>query len=302
MKRATSRNFVETLKVSVRFTIRHYASIFLATLGVLVIAFLLFSVIVFLISLPWIFSSGPFDDFFGILDILFNDAEGVDIIWIIFTFGTMILLPFLIAIGTIFGMGQEIVESGDTLAEGALVWYKQKFGTLALGGFTQFSIIAIPIGIGYLIAYQHYHPTVPSQSEMAVILFLTYIWIVISGGAISLTYPALIDGLPVHAALKRSFSMAFRHSKSVYSIWFLFASMGLLLFCPVAMQDIFGMEFLAEVLYEIYIISAALILVFIITPIGVLATSRTYLILSAKFDDYSEDIDTLIKEETDNES
>ena len=90
--------------------------------------------------------------------------------------------------------------------------------------------------------------------------------------------------------------MAGRYFGSVFSVWIVFLSSGTLLLGPFILQAIFDVLFVPEFLFEVGIILAAIVLVFVVTPVCVLATSRTYLLLSSYYDDY-EAIDDITEEE-----
>ena len=296
MNQSEFRNIFETWKVSLTFAYRNYLSFFLAILGVIVITVTVFVIIVFVFSLPWLLSVGPLDDLFEIFDVMFGNKEGMELVGVVIIFGSALLAPFLIAFGALFGMGQEIIESGGTSSEGVLLWYKRKFVKLAAGGIIQFCIIVIPIALIYLGAFQYFQGTDPTPSELATLLTIGYTWIAISGGIFSMMFPSLIDGLSVPSALKRSVNMAGRYFGSVFSVWIVFLSSGTLLLGPFILQAIFDVLFVPEFLFEVGIILAAIVVVFVVTPVCVLATSRTYLLLSSYYDDY-EAIDDITEEE-----
>ena len=63
-------------------------------------------------------------------------------------FALPFLAPFMVAIGAMFGLGREIVESEGTSAEGVFTWYKKKFFSLAGGGLVLF-IVVVGDGNGF---------------------------------------------------------------------------------------------------------------------------------------------------------
>ncbi|MHA1909883.1 MAG: hypothetical protein ACW98Y_21505 [Candidatus Thorarchaeota archaeon] len=286
-------NFIETWKVSFRFAFRNYLSFFLAILGVLVITAVLFFTIIAVYSIPYILSVGPLDDFFDIFDLFGEAFDGaVDIGGIgvgLFLAGS-ILAPFLIAFGALFGMAQEIIESGGTVAEGVFVWYKRKFVRLAAGGIFQFVVIITPFVLAYIVGTIQYQGAEPTNAVWATYISFAYMWIAIIAGVFSMVFPAIVDGLPILSAIKRSASMSIRYLPTVFSVWVVILGMGTILLVPMILQGIFGIVLIAEAFFELYIILGLLVLVFLVSPIAVLATSRTYIILSSFYEDV-EDID-----------
>ena len=149
------RDYIETIGLGFRFTRKYYVSIFLAVIGVFAITICLFLLIIFVGSIPLSAAYGPFDEIYDVFDFIgdalsiANDVEAVGIALFV---GSTLIAPFLVSLGALFGLGQEIIESGNADAEEALHWYRQKFSRLAAGGIVQFLFIIGPIGLEYILA------------------------------------------------------------------------------------------------------------------------------------------------------
>lgn len=277
------RNYIETIKLSVRFTRKHYLSIFLAILGVSVITISLFLLILLIGSIPLSIAYGPFDEIFDAFDYL-GDAlagmTGVEAVGIALFIVSSLLAPFLIALGALFGLGQEIIESGTADAEEALHWYRQKFGRLAAGGIVQFLFIIGPIGIEYLLATWYYRNQEVDSSSFTILIIIAIVWFLFSSGMLSMVFPSIVDGMFVSSSIKHSINLARSNFSAVFSIWITFSSLGLLLLGPIISQELADFPVMTEQWYELYILAAGAIFGLILLPVYVLSASRTYLIIS----------------------
>ncbi|MFW9805313.1 MAG: hypothetical protein ACFFFK_01130 [Candidatus Thorarchaeota archaeon] len=277
------RNYVETIKLSIHYTRTYYLSIFLAILGVFVITIVLFLFIVFIGSIPLSIYYGPFDEIFDVFDIIgsalsaVNDVEAVGII--LFA-GSAILAPFLIAIGALFGIGQEVFESGTATAEEVLLWYRQKFSRLASGGIVQFLIIMVPIGIEYIFVTWYFRDQMPGTTTLTFLIFIAALWFLFSSGMLSMVFPSIVDGVSVLSSIKHSIKLTRKNPGAVFSIWSTFSSLGLLLLGPIIIQEFTDFILMSDQVYGFYILVAALTILLILLPVYVLSVSRTYLIIS----------------------
>ncbi len=291
MTKSEFRNFIETWKVSLRFAYRNYVSFFLAILGVLVITAGLFFLILLIYSIPTILQSGPLDDLFDIFDLIgnaFDGAVNVGGIGVAIFLAGSILAPFLMAFGALYGMAQEIIESGGTMAEGVFVWYKRKSGRLVLGGLFQFIVVILPLILTYIVGTIQYQGREPTNQEWTMFITFAYLWIAIIAGVFSMVFPAIVDGLTIHKAIKRSASMSIRFLPTVFSVWIVILAMGSILVVPLVLQEIVGLIIIADAFFELYTILSLSALVFLVTPVAVLAISRTYIILSSFYEDIEE--------------
>ncbi|KXH71886.1 MAG: hypothetical protein AM326_11400 [Candidatus Thorarchaeota archaeon SMTZ-45] len=277
------RDYVETIKLSVHFTRTYYLSIFLAIIGVFVITIVLFLLIVLIGSIPLSIFYGPFDEVFDVFDFIgdaLSGANDVEAVGIVLFAGSAILAPFLIAIGALFGIGQEAIEGGTVTAEEALLWYRQKFSRLASGGIVQFLIIIIPIGIEYILAAWYFRNQMPDNTILTFLVFIAALWFLLSSGMLSMVFPSIVDGIPVFSSIMHSIKLALKNSGAVFSVWSTFSSLGLLLLGPIIIQEFTDVTLLADRVYDFYILGSASVIFLLLLPVYVLSVSRTYLIIS----------------------
>lgn len=277
------RDYIETIRVSVTFTRRYYLSFFLAILGVFVITVSLFLLILLIGALPLSVAFGPFDEIFDIFDsigVALDRASDFEAVGIVLFVGSALLAPFLIALGTLFGMGQEIMESGSTSAEEVLLWYRQKFVRLAGGGVVQFLLIFSPIGVEYILGAWYFQGQTPNNTTFMLLIAIAFSWFIISSGMLSMVFPAIIDGMSITSSIKYSTRLARQNFGAVFSIWITFFSLGTLLLGPLILQEITDLIFLSGVTHTIYAVASILVTLLMLLPVYVLSTTRTYLLIS----------------------
>lgn len=277
------RDYVETIGLGFRSTRTFFVSIFLAIIGVFAITIILFLLTIYIVSIPISIVHGSLDEIWDVFDFIgdavsvANDVEAVGLV--LFVCSTFIV-PFMIALGALFGLGQEIVESGTADAEEALHWYRQKFGRLAAGGIIQFLIIFGPIGLEYILAAWHYRAQEVDVTSFTILIIIAIVWFLFSSGLLSMVFPSIVDGMSLSAAIKRSVNLARSNFSAVFSIWITFLSLGLLLLGPIIVQELADFLIMAEPWFEIYVIATGFLIGLILLPVYVLSASRVYLIIS----------------------
>jgi hypothetical protein len=300
MKNASFSTIIEDLKISFRFAKKNVISFLLGILGVLIVSGLLIIVVVAIVFIPTVFIVGIdninafFESFSSIETIgLANVAIGSILFLLPF------IAPFMVAIGALFGMGREIVESEGTSAEGVFTWYKKKFFSLAGGGMVLFLVIVGPVMLALLVGITVYGDPLLSIAEISsgstnfanpVGFSLLLIWFAISTGLLSMLFPSLIDGYSVFESVKRSVRMSIKYFDRVFGVWIALLVILAALILPFMLSpyvtNISGpVMYLAIALLAIFSIPAIIILVFLYVPALTIAMTRTYMILTANEDD-----------------
>ncbi|MGQ4912981.1 MAG: hypothetical protein ACP6KW_12500, partial [Candidatus Thorarchaeota archaeon] len=219
MKNASFETLLDDVKISYRFALKNAISYVLATIGVLIVTVLLLAVVAALIFVPLVFLSGGFEAFvtwvssFSHSDAMVGTTVAAGAVLIF----SPLLAPFFVAIGALFGMGREIVESEGTTAEGVFAWYKRKFFSLAGGGVVLFLIVMGPMLLLLLVGTVVYGDQFLMTTMLStgqgnpVIASLMMVWFVISTGSLSMMFPAIIDGHSVLESVTLSFRMSYRY-------------------------------------------------------------------------------------------
>ncbi len=311
MKNASFSTILEDLKVSFKFATKNVLTYLLALIGVVIVSLLLIVVVAAMIFIPLFFIVGGFEGFTLFFESFGSSITpgGVTTIALgSFLFALPFIAPICVAIGAMFGIGREIVESEGARAEGVFTWYKKEFFSLAGGGLILFLVVLGPVMLGLLagtailgedflsLAFISSGPTTAINS---MLFALFAIWIVFSVGMLSMIFPSIIDGYSVFESTKRSIRMSIRYFDRVFGVWIAFILVLVVLIAP-----IFVMPFAFDTvnptitplggLLMVYMIPAGIILLFLYMPALSIGLTRIYMILTAD-DDYEH---TLEDEET----
>ncbi|MHA2004108.1 MAG: hypothetical protein ACW975_08420 [Candidatus Thorarchaeota archaeon] len=287
-KNASIGVLMDDLKVSFKFALKNILSFILGMIGVLIVTVLVMGLAMAVVAVPLLFAlGGPegFMAFFESLGVILESVFLPELNPASATLGilaiTLIVTPFFVAIGVVFGMGREIVESAGTSAEGVFVWYRKKFFSLAGGGIVMFAVIGLPLilvyGSLFLAGY------VLTGIPAAVLASLSAIWIILSSGMLTMVFPAIIDNISVFDATRQSIRLSLRYFDRVFSTWIAFILIIILMLAPLvlgATSFVTGAIGFDAILIMVYAVPAAIILVLIVLPALVIALSRLYMILS----------------------
>jgi len=272
--------------VGFTLAVKNILSFGLAMLGILLVTIVLLVVILLVVIIPvLIFLGLPF--LIWLVESVvagFTETSGLYLVMLVLFLLIPLLSPFFIALGALFGMSREIVESDGTQAESAFSWYGKRGLSLLGGGLTHALITLAPIIIAFLsISYPVWNP--PTHAELEIIIPLIIIWIILINGMLSLTFPGIIDGLPAIRAAGRSIRLTCQFPGRVLGAWFI-----IVLIVGVPLLPIFNeLAFLwrplmPALLLEPYRPLAIVALVFIVIPAVSIILTRIYMILTAKVD------------------
>ncbi|MFW9803096.1 MAG: hypothetical protein ACFFFC_10615 [Candidatus Thorarchaeota archaeon] len=287
-KNASIGVLMEDLKVSFKFAVRNILSFLLGMIGVIIVTLVVMLIGFAVVSIPLLFAMGGpqgFVAFFESLGVLMEAIFVAQPDPAAATLGILAIMllvtPFFVAIGVVFGMGREIVESAGTSAEGVFVWYRKKFFSLAGGGIVMFVIIGLPLFLVYggLFLAGYVLTGLPS----AVLASLSAFWIMLSSGMMTMVFPAIIDNYSVLDATRQSIRLTMKYFDRVFSTWFTFILIIIVMFAPLGLGiAAFAMPSLGAdfIFFAIYAVIAGFILVLIVLPALVIALSRLYMILS----------------------
>jgi hypothetical protein len=290
MSESNSGGVVEDITTGYKFALKNIPSFFLAMIGVLLVTALLLVAIVLVLVIGIVYTS-PLG-WWAVVGIV-EFIEYSFGIWpepMSVGLGILILLPLLcplfVAIGALYGMAREIVESEGTTAEGIFDWYSSRFFSLAGAGFAQFVVIFAPIwsmwAVGYILL-----EGVIAGFYFDLLIGLSVLWGVLAAGVLSMTFPAVIDGNSALLSIGISMSMAKNHFGRVFLVWIayflvIFGLFGPVIWTPVYAPWLFFLIILGPIPYPAI---AILLLVFIVIPAMAISQSRVYLLLSAKDDE-----------------
>ncbi|MFW9911887.1 MAG: hypothetical protein ACFFEU_05430 [Candidatus Thorarchaeota archaeon] len=274
--------------MSFKFAVKNILSFLLGMIGVIIVTLVVMLIGFAIVSIPLLFALGGPEGFVAFFESLGVVMEAIFVAQpdpaaaLLGIFAIVLLVtPFFVAIGVVFGMGREIVESAGTSAEGVFVWYRKKFFSLAGGGIVIFAIIGLPLFLVYgslfLAGY------VVTGLPASVLAALSAFWILFSSGMMTMVFPAIIDNYSVLDATRQSIRLSLKYFDRVFSTWFAFILIIALMFAPVGIgiavftAPSLGFDFIGAAVYAAI---AAFVLVLIVLPALVIALSRLYMILS----------------------
>ncbi|MGY5859928.1 MAG: hypothetical protein RTU63_11215 [Candidatus Thorarchaeota archaeon] len=302
MKNASFSTIIEDLKISFKFASKNVISYLLGIFGVLIVSGLLIVVVAAMIFIPLLLIIG-----IGNVTTFFESFSGLESTGIAnialgsLLFALPFLAPFMVAIGAMFGMGREVVESEGTSAEGVFTWYKKKFFSLAGGGMVLFLVVVGPLMLVLMIGTAIYGNQFlsiavisadPGTFANPLAFSLLLVWFAVSTGLLSMLFPSLIDGYSVFESVKKSVSMSIKYFDRVFGIWMAFLLILAALIVPMMaipyMVNPTGPAMVAAAgVMIIYAIPAFIILIFLYIPALTIGLTRTYMILTAD-DDHDE--------------
>lgn len=234
MQESSLGTFGEDVKVGFKFAAKNVLSLFLAMIGVLIVTlFVLVFILLGILTVIMTFGGG----FPAIIRAIMVVAEAVETfpsptsLSIIAMLLIPLLLPIFVAIGALYGMAREIVESEGTSAEGVFTWYQRKFTSLAGAGVLAFLITILPLGLAYGYLYEVLGGVITGTNETLAIA-AGVLWFVLSGGLLSMMFPAVIDGHSVKDAFVKSVGMGTRHAGRVFSLWLFYLGLAVGLYAP----------------------------------------------------------------------
>lgn len=305
MKNASFQTILEDLKISFKFAVKNMISYILAIFGVLIISGILLVLVAVVIFTSMFFVFGGFE---GLVVFFTSMAANIETGFTNLFVGVILIVlpliaPFFVAIGALFGMGREIVESEGTSAEGVFAWYKKRFFSLAGGGIILFLIVIGPLILILLSGIAIYGYDFFGYSFMAgnsnlvntTMGVLLALWFAVSLGMLSMLFPAIIDGYSVIEATKKSIRMSITYFDRVFGVWIGFLLiLGACILPFVAGPFASGISAPVTMALMTLSVPLMLILVFVFIPALSIGLTRVYMILTAD--------DSYESEESDEES
>ena len=262
-------------------------SFFLGMLGVLIVTAILVAImlLIFVVTVIFLLPGGIWafiDVFVAIIEAFANWPSPASLGLVVLILVPLVL-PIFVAIGALYGMAREIVESEGTSAEGVFAWYSRRFFPLAGGGIVVFMTSIVPLGALYAYAYNTLGGHITGSDEVLLIA-TAILWFVLSSGLLTMMFPGIIDGLTVRQAVGRSVKMGVKYLDRVFGVWLFFLALIFALIAPMIwpyhLYAIFGFHNLA-----FYPVLAVLFLLFIAIPAMAIAQSRVYLLLGSEEDE-----------------
>lgn len=278
--------FLDDIGLGFYLAAKNWLSYALAMIGIIFLTILMLVAIVFLVSIPMI----AFLGLSGLIDLLvafsiaFSTTEGIMLVAIVVVIVLPILWPFFAAIGALYGLSREIIESQSTRAESAFTWYRKRALALAGGGTVHFLVTLAPIALAFLsISYPIWNP--PSDAELAFLLQVAFVWVLLANGMLSLTIPGIIDGLSAIRAAGRSIKLTCFAPLRVLGVWAVYMLIIGIPIAPIIWGEIFPLQTIVpDQIFEQYTLGIIVLIVFLVLPALTISLTRVYMIVSAKLE------------------
>ncbi len=215
------------LRTALRSAREHVVTYFLANLGMAVLMMVMFMII----AIPIILVT-----FWGGMGFWFEVMNYAQTHPLVFGTGALILmLPFSMifftALGSLFGLTKNIVESGEGRAESVFSWFRGHFISFASAGIILSLVIIFPMmGVGLVATYLSggVLTGIPAQ----VYSVFNFVWAFFTIGLTLMVYPALVNDMGVQAAFSKSFHLAIERFDRVYGLVSAVFLIGLVTFLP----------------------------------------------------------------------
>ncbi len=304
-KSTNMKVLLDDLKVSFRFAVKNLISFILGMFGILIVSIIVLAIVaIFVVAV--IFLTGGLEAFVATVVAWSQTAEtmqGATVFIMVFLIVTPIIAPLLVALGALFGMAREIVESEGTSAEGVFAWYSKKFFSLAGAGILLFLIVIAPLATVSLL-FGPFSIEYGDIWTLALLFAAVAIYAGLVSGFLSLTYPAVIDGQSAFQAIRTSVRLSTKYFDRVFSVWFSFLGIALVTSLPLIIPPLVAFpagigELTALASYSGYGVFIALFDLFILVPAIAIGMSRIYLILVSE---NLSDSDESVQQDSDNTS
>jgi len=273
---------------TVGFTLaaKNFLSYALAMIGIIFVTVVLLIVILLFIVVPLIFTMGipALISLVIFIESTFSSSSQLTLVSLIMILILPILGPFFVALGSLFGMSREVVESDGTYAESAFGWYRKKALSLVGGGALHFIVTLAPFIVAFIgIAYPTWNP--PSNETLRIVIPVGLLWVFLSNGMLSLTFPGIIDGLPAIRAAARSVRLTAQFPGRVLGAWaIMFLIVGIPIISLIGELAFIFPSYIPIGWLEPYAGGIVLILLFYVIPAFSIVLTRIYMILTARVD------------------
>jgi len=280
MKSSSFTILMDDLKASFKLAVNNILSFLLGMIGVIIVTMLLMAAVaiaVVPVVIIFLGIEGMVNAISQLAPLMATESGAAAII---FGVGMLVVLPFLIpffvSVGALFGMGREIAESEGTNAEGVFSWYSRKFFSFVGGGLIIFLISMLPLAL-LMLALIPMHGGSPGGPFAWVLPVGAFIWLTVSLGMLSMTYPAIVDGYSPIEATRISLKMGWTYFDRVFSTLLAFIGIIALLFVPFIVGALLNIPL---GLFGGYAILASFFSGLVVLPAFIISLNRVYMILS----------------------
>lgn len=283
----------DDMMTSLRLAGDNFLTFFLAGLGMAALAILMIvaiSIPLAIAAAAFVFSMGPtFWADMGPGMMTFATANPYFIVGLVALVALPVVGVLTTVVGAIYGISKEVVEDGETKAENAFSWVKRRFLAFAGAGIIQSLIVVGPILLLSAAISLALGGIVTGVYSVLLGVF-AFVWVFVTGGLLSMMFPAVVDGKNPIEALRVSVKLGVDRFDRVFGIWTAYIVLFAAMAAP-AFLVAYGVGFTPGIHMTIPIVTvvvggwtalAGLLLVAIVLPSMILARARVYAILTGK--------------------
>ncbi|MFQ5832496.1 MAG: hypothetical protein ACE5H4_07330 [Candidatus Thorarchaeota archaeon] len=221
----------DDLKVSLGLAKSHVLSYFLANLGMAVVIVVLLAMIGIPLAIITILTGGLVWASLGSIATSWAMSNP----WVVGSMGVMSVIPivslFLVVVGSVYGMSNDLVLEGETKAELAFSYLRRKFLSFVGAGAVLTVIIVLPLVLLSVSVGYYLNLTVVSPNS-TILTAISVAWIYVSVGLTSMVLPAIVNGKGVQAAVKESLSLSTRYFDRVFGLLTAIILLAVVMFSP----------------------------------------------------------------------
>ena len=230
---------VNDLKSSLRLATNNVLSYLLANLGLVLVLALLLGLIAVPMTMFAMAAYDMMDSGFGPMMFSWSMQNS----WLVGGMGLGVMIPavsiFLVVVGAIYGMTNDLVTTGETKAEAAFSYLRAKFIPFISAGAMLTIVIVVPQLVVWGIASYLLGSTVVGLPAQILAVF-SFVWTFITVGLTSMVLPAVVSGKGVQEAFHESFRLATRRFDRVFGLLTAIVVLAAVMFAPAIIWGLTG--------------------------------------------------------------
>lgn len=207
----------DDLKSSFRLAKNNILSYFLANLGMVLALIVLLALVMIPVAIVAIAAYGIMSPGFGPMMVTWAVQNPL----IVGGAALLVIIPivsiFLVVVGSIYGMTNDLVTTGETKAETAFSYLRAKFIPFISAGAMLTIVIIVPQLLVWGLASSMFAYTVVGL-PLYILTAFSFTWTFFTLGLTSMVFPAVVSGKGVQEAFHESFKLATQRFDRVFGL------------------------------------------------------------------------------------
>ncbi|RDE12714.1 MAG: hypothetical protein C4K47_07300 [Candidatus Thorarchaeota archaeon] len=208
---------LDDLKSSFGQARHHILSYLLANLGMAITLAILLVFVLIPVAIVFMAVYGVLGPGFGPLMVTWAVQNPLLVSGAALLFVIPIISVFLVVVGSIFGMSNDLVTTGETKAESAFHYLRVKFVSFVSAGAMLTIMIIVPQLVVWGLASNMFQYTITGLPMYALSAF-SFAWTFVTVGLTSMVLPAIVSGKGVQDAFHESFKLATQRFERVFGL------------------------------------------------------------------------------------